>query len=361
MTTFRTMGLPESLTHKLELMGLVTPTPIQLKAIPPALTGNDIIGSAQTGTGKTAAFSIPIISRLLLNPSSAALVMTPTRELAVQVITQIQSMLGKRSKIKSALLIGGEPMPKQFLQIRNSPRIIVGTPGRINDHLRRGTLNLDNTDFLVLDETDRMLDMGFSIQIEEAVKHIKIQHQTLLFSATLSQDIKKIAQKYLKNPISIAVAPTSIAAENIQQSSLKVKDSNKYDKLIDELDNREGSIIVFVKTKYGAERMALKLSNQGHSANAIHGNLRQNKRDRVIMDFRKKKHRILVATDVAARGLDIPHIEHVINYDLPQCPKDYIHRIGRTARAGAKGYAMSFISPGDKSKWSAINTLLKTR
>jgi len=358
MRTFQEMGLPRALTITLQDMQFSEPTPIQAEAIPLALQGKDILGSAQTGTGKTAAFGIPLVARLLSNPHGSALVMTPTRELAAQVISQIKIMLGKKSNIKSALLIGGEPMAKQLQQLKNRPRVIVGTPGRINDHLKRGSLKLGDTDFLVLDETDRMLDMGFTEQIESVIKYMADSRQTLLFSATLPKNIVRIADKYLNDPIRVAVSTTSAPAANIKQDVLRINEAEKYPSLLSQLDKRQGSIIIFVKTKQGTEKMATKLLKDGHSADAIHGDLRQNKRDTVIRAFRNKKYRILVATDVAARGLDIPHIEHVINYDLPQCPEDYIHRIGRTARAGAEGAALNLVTPVDKSKWNAIDLLI---
>lgn len=358
MKTFKEMELPEALMHTLQHMEFNEPTPIQAEAIPIALQGKDILGSAQTGTGKTGAFGIPVVAKLMSSPSGKGLIITPTRELAAQVMKQIQSMLGKRSKIKSALLIGGESMPKQLTQLRKNPRLIVGTPGRINDHLKRESLSLSDVNFLVLDETDRMLDMGFTIQIDEIMKHITSKHQTLLFSATLPKNIVQIAEKYLNDPERVAVSATSEPAANIKQDTMRINDADKYPELLTQLNEREGSVIVFVKTKYGTEKMANKLQKEGHSADAIHGDLRQNKRDRVIAAFRSKKYRILVATDVAARGLDIPHIEHVINYDLPQCAEDYIHRIGRTARAGATGAALNLISPADKKKWHAIDRLL---
>lgn len=361
MVTFKDMALPEALTHTLEHMQFNDPTPIQAEAIPLALQGRDILGSAQTGTGKTGAFGIPLVVHLLSNPHSTALVMTPTRELATQVISQLQIMLGKRSKIKTALLIGGESMPKQFSQLRQHPRLIVGTPGRINDHLQRKSLMLNHADFLVLDETDRMLDMGFAIQIDNIMKYLPSQRQTLLFSATLPKNIVRISEKYLTDPVRISVNAPSSAAVNIKQDMLKVSETEKYPNLLTQLNEREGSVIIFVKTKYGTEKMAKRLVKQGHSADAIHGDLRQNKRDKVIADFRNKKYRILVATDVAARGLDIPHIAHVINYDLPQCAEDYIHRIGRTARAGAQGAALNLVTPADKVKWNAIDRLLNPR
>lgn len=337
------------------------PTPIQSKAIPIALQGRDIIGTAQTGTGKTGAFGIPLVAKILSTPRSSALVMTPTRELATQVMVQLQAMLGENSKAKSALLIGGESMSKQIAQIKKGPSVIVGTPGRINDHLNRGNLMLHATDFLVLDETDRMLDMGFVAQIENVVRYLAPKRQTLLFSATLPKNIIRISEKYLKNPARISVDAVSSPGANIKQETLRLTASDKYSNLVVQLCERQGSVIVFVKTKYGAEKMAKKLSKEGHAAESLHGNLRQNKRDRVINSFRDKKCRILIATDVAARGLDIPHIRHVINYDLPQCAEDYIHRIGRTARAGAAGEAVNLVTPADHKKWSAIVRLLNPK
>lgn len=358
MTTFNDMGLPEGLQHTLKHMKFETPTPIQLEAVPAALKGHDVLGTARTGTGKTGAFGIPLVAHLLNNPQSTALVMTPTRELATQVMTQLRVMLGRRTKIRTALLIGGEPMGKQFSQLNQRPRLVVGTPGRINDHLKRESVNFSQTDFLVLDETDRMLDMGFTSQIELVLGHLAEVRQTLLFSATLPKNIEKMAAKYLNDPVRIAVSPTSSPAANISQETVRISQEDKYARLLEELNGREGSVIVFVKTKYGTEKMAKKLKGADHLADAIHGDLRQSRRDRVIRDFRSKKYRILVATDVAARGLDIPHIEHVINYDLPQAPEDYIHRIGRTARAGAEGAALNFVSPADNGKWAAIDQLL---
>jgi len=361
MITFENMGLPDALASALQSMGFTHPTPIQQAAIPVALAGKDILGAAQTGTGKTAAFGIPLIAKLLSRQKGSALVMTPTRELASQVMQQLQAMLGQASKIKSALLIGGESMGKQYAQLRQRPRIIVGTPGRIHDHLERGSLLLDEANFLVLDEADRMLDMGFTSQIEAVMDYMPEQRQTLLFSATLLPNIMRIANQYLQHPEHIAIQNSSQPVAKIKQDTLHISEADKYTSLISALEARQGSIIIFVKTKYGTEKIATRLAKEGHSADAIHGDLRQQKRDRVITAFRNKKYRILVATDVAARGLDIPHIEHVINYDLPQCAEDYIHRIGRTARAGAEGSALSLITPADRSKWYAIDRLMNPR
>ena len=274
------MELPQQLLETLKAMKFTQPTPIQVEAIPPALDGKDILGSAQTGTGKTAAFGIPLIARLLANPQGSALVMTPTRELATQVLSQLRLMLGKSRNIKTALLIGGDSMSKQIRQIRDRPRIIVGTPGRINDHLDRGILKLKQADFLVLDETDRMLDAGFTVQIEKVMGFLAPKRQTLLFSATVAPNIARIAERYLKDPVRISVSKSSAPAPNIKQDTMRVSDGAKYTSLLDSLNERDGSIIVFVKTKHGTEKMAKRLSKEGHSANAIHGDLKQNKRDR---------------------------------------------------------------------------------
>jgi len=355
---FTSFNLPANLMQSLTRMNFKSPTPIQAQAIPLALAGRDILGSAQTGTGKTGAFSIPLVAKLLEDPKACALVMTPTRELASQVLAAITQMIPVAT-IKTALLIGGESMPKQFKQLQMRPRIVVGTPGRINDHLTRQTLDLRNTRFLVLDETDRMLDMGFGVQIDKILAYMpKENRQTMMFSATLPPSIVKMSTKYMADATRITVGSTTTPAAKIKQEIVNLPENKKYDQLLEELDKREGSVIVFVKTKHGADRMADKLCRDEHRADAIHGDLQQRKRDRVIQNFRDKKNRILVATDVAARGLDIPHIEHVINYDLPQVPEDYIHRIGRTARAGAEGCAVNFVSPSEAGKWKAIQRLI---
>ncbi|TAH34202.1 MAG: DEAD/DEAH box helicase [Alphaproteobacteria bacterium] len=354
---FNGFGLSPKLLQALARLQFTTPTPIQAQTLPLALSGRDILGSAQTGTGKTAAFGIPLIEQLMQRPDAAALIMTPTRELAAQVVESLTQMIPTQD-IRTALLIGGEAMPRQFKQLQARPRIIVGTPGRINDHLARGTLKLGNIRFLVLDETDRMLDMGFGVQIEKIIKNIPEDRQTFMFSATMPDNITKLSAKYLRNPERIAVGSTRTPAANIQQELIHTSDEDKYTKLVEQLEARQGSVIIFVKTKYGTEKLAKRLVKGGQKADAIHGDLQQRRRNRVIQSFRDSEFRILVATDVAARGLDIPHIEHVINYDLPQAPEDYIHRIGRTARAGAEGSAVNFITPADGGKWKAIHKLM---
>lgn len=354
---FSSFGLPAKLMQSLSRMQFQQPTPVQAQAIPLLLAGRDLLASAQTGTGKTGAFGIPIVAKLMDSPVAAALVLTPTRELAAQVMAIMQQLIPV-PEIKTALLIGGEAMPRQFRQLAKHPRLIVGTPGRINDHLQRRSLTLAQLRYLVLDETDRMLDMGFGVQIDRILTHAPTERQTMLFSATLPQGIVRLANNYLKDPVRVSVGSTVTAAPNIKQEELRMADSDKHGQLLQVMASLQGSVIIFVKTKYATERLAERLTKQQYRADAIHGDLRQSRRDRVIQGFRDKKFQVLVATDIAARGLDVPHIETVVNFDLPQCPEDFIHRIGRTARAGASGRAISFITPSEHDKWRAIQRLL---
>ncbi|MBN8828590.1 MAG: DEAD/DEAH box helicase [Sphingobacteriia bacterium] len=354
MNNFQEMGLPKLLSQSLERLKFATPTPIQAQTIPLALQGRDVLGSAQTGTGKTLAFSIPLISKLIENPESSALILMPTREIAQQVEKAIKQLISNQPKTRVALLIGGESIVKQLQILKSRPRIIVGTPGRVIDHIQRKTFPCSNIDFLVLDEMDRMFDMGFSIQIEEIIKNLPKKRQTLMFSATLPTNVASLAQKYLNQPERISIGSVIAPAAKIKQDVIQVSEEKKYDKFLHEINEREGSIIVFVATKIGADRLAEKLQSLNHKAMALHGDLRQNKRERIINSFRHNRFNVLVATDVAARGLDISHIKHVINYDLPNSPEDYIHRIGRTARAGAEGFALCLVSPKDSKKWRVI-------
>ena len=355
---FNKLPIDNKLKNSIKFADFKTPTPIQSKSIPISLMGKDILGTAQTGTGKTLAFTIPMINKLILDKNAMALIICPTRELASQVMQTVLKLNVREIGIGNALLIGGEGMQKQLKKLKKRARIIVGTPGRINDHLKRQSLNLSKVSYLVLDETDRMLDMGFTPQIELILKFIPKQHQTLLFSATLPNNILRISEKYLNNPERIAVGSLSTPIEKIKQETFQITQDKKYHELINQLVERNGSILVFVKTKHGADKIVKRLKYDGHSADAIHGNLRQSKRERVINNFRNGKSRILIATDVAARGLDIPLIQHVINYDLPQVPEDYIHRIGRTGRAGKDGSALTFLTPSDRSMWNSISRLI---
>lgn len=353
----KNFNLSEELIIALEKMNITKPTEIQKQSIPIAMAGSDILASSHTGSGKTLAYLLPVINAFIKNKTTA-LILVPTRELA----TQIYSILSKVTisyKINSVVLIGGEPMPKQFVQLKKkNPKVIIGTPGRIIDHLTRGSLKINRIGITVLDEMDRMLDMGMKEQLEEINKFLPEKRQVLMFSATMPKHIIALSQKYLNNPVRITVGATNKAATEIKQESLHVSDKEKFSELTKQLDNREGSVIIFVKTKRSADQLAKMLRYENHKAEAIHGDLSQRQRERVILSFRKSNHRIMVATDVAARGLDIPHTQHVINYDLPLCPEDYLHRIGRTGRAGAIGHALSFISPDDVARWRAIDRLV---
>ncbi len=358
MEKFDKLGISKEILSNLKFLNLSHPTPVQQKAIRPGFEGKDILAIANTGTGKTAAFGIPIIERLNKNKSYSAIILTPTRELAVQVGKHLRDLMGKSIKIKTAVLIGGDSIKKQIELIKQKPRIFIGTPGRINDHISRKTISLKNINILVLDETDRMLDLGFINQIQKIINFLPINRQTLLFTATLPNNIKKISEKYLNDPLKITVETKENILRNIDHSILNIKQADKYEKLLEELNSRHGSILVFMKTKHSSKRIYLKLQKDGMSVNAIHGNVRQNKRLNILNKFRNQKFTVLIATDIAARGLDIPHIEHVINYDLPQRTEDYIHRIGRTARAGKKGSALSFISESDQKIWKNIHKLI---
>ena len=356
---FSELPIDNKLKNSIRFADFITPTPIQRKSIPISLSGKDILGTAQTGTGKTLAFTIPMINKLLIDKNTMALIVCPTRELATQVMQTVLKLNVREIGIGNALLIGGESMQKQLKKLKKRARIIVGTPGRINDHLKRQSLNLSKVSYLVLDETDRMLDMGFTPQIETILKFIPKQHQTLLFSATLPNNILRISEKYLNNPERIAIGSLSTPIEKIKQETFQITQDKKYHELINQLVERSGSILVFVKTKHGADKIVKRLKYDGHSADAIHGNLRQSKRDRVINNFRNGKIRILIATDVAARGLDIKNLPQVVNFDVPTGPKDYIHRIGRTGRGGEKGQAISLVSADEIKLLNDIEKLLK--
>jgi superfamily II DNA/RNA helicase len=307
---------------------------------------------SKTGSGKTIAFCLPVIAKIANNPDAVGLIMTPTREIAIQVSKVVFSLIEK-GKINIALLIGGEPMPRQFDQLKRNPRLIIGTPGRINDHLARKKLRLENVSITVLDEADRMLDMGFDVQIEEIFKHIPNESQKLMFSATMPKKMQKLSEKYLKNP---AVISTNKSDEERYEELKAVRQEffhlanaiEKYNRLLDEINQRNGTIVIFAKTKSMVDQIANSLQEENHSVDCIHGDLKQTVRAKVISKFRDQKYRILVATDVVARGLDVPHVEHVINFDMPMAFEEYIHRIGRTNRqSGLEGSILNFITQND--------------
>ena len=358
MNNFEAFALPKTLQKSLEKLTLKKPTEVQVKTIPSALDGKDVIVSAPTGTGKTLAFSIPAITNIINNENYHALIITPTRELANQIHNIIKSLLSHNHNIKAALLIGGMPMEKQFNSLKQNPAIIIGTPGRINDHLSRKTLKLSNTKLVVLDEMDRMLDMGFSVQIDQIFEFIKPEKQVLMLSATIPPAIRKLSQKYLKEPEKVTIDAAEIVNTDIKQEFIHIDSSEKFPRLLEELTKREGTIIIFVKTRRNTEDLAKKLVKQSFKAKAIHGGLRQHQRDKILRLFREEKYNIVIATDVAARGIDVPHIKHVINYNLPTNPEDYVHRVGRTGRAGQEGYALCFISSNEKKEWFYLDNFL---
>jgi superfamily II DNA/RNA helicase len=365
----RRFNLPDEIIAALEGINITTPTEIQEKTIPIALDGKDVLASSQTGSGKTFAFLLPIIHSILkieeqqktgeknFKTEPLALILVPTRELATQVRDTLMK-LTKKVRLTSALLIGGEPMHKQRLQLSHNTKIIIGTPGRIIDHLERKNLSLSKVKTLVLDEMDRMLNMGMKEQLEEISKDLPKEKQVLMFSATMPPYIIDLSRKYMANPERISVGSTTQVSDKISQETLHIEEHLKFSELIKQISARQGSIIIFVKTKRGADKLARMLTSEDHKSESLHGDLSQNRRDRVILSFRRSNYRILVATDVAARGLDIPHTEHVINYDLPMCAEDYLHRIGRTGRAGATGNALSFVSNEDRIRWKAIDRLI---
>lgn len=353
---FNEMNLPIEILGNLTRMGILIPTEIQKQSIPKALQGLDILASSQTGSGKTLAYLLPAITKIL-QERAKILVLVPTRELAVQVCMALNKTAG-RIKISGAAIIGGEPFGKQVSKLMTKPDVIVATPGRLIDHLTRKTLNLSDFRYLVLDEMDRMLDMGMKEQIDQINKYLPASRQVLMFSATMPNHIVEASHKYLNNPHKITIGRVNKAAPEIDQQFIEIKEELKYIELDNQLSSQEGTVIVFVKTKRGADKLARNLKSNGHKAEAIHGDLNQGKRTKVLDAFRKEKTRILVATDVAARGLDVDHIKYVFNYDLPSCPEDYLHRIGRTGRAGAKGFAISFVSGADIMRKKAIDRLI---
>ncbi len=354
---FETLTLPQPLSKALQSMNFVEATPIQAQAIPPALEGKDLIGCAQTGTGKTGAFGIPLVLKLIQDPDATALILLPTRELAAQVCAVLQQLTQFLPSLTTIALTGGTSLIPQINQLfRSRYRIFVATPGRLIDHLRRGSVSLAKTRILVLDEADRMLDMGFAPQLETIMMRVPVERQSLLFSATLPDQIQKMASQFLRNPVRIQVGSAS-AAPKIEQQVLEISPRDKNDALLDEINARQGTVLVFTRTKRRTEQVARFLSSYGVSVAQIHGDRTQGQRNKALLGFREERYRVLVATDVAARGLDVDHIAHVINYDLPMSPEDYVHRVGRTGRNGREGKAVSFVTNEDYEMWNAIQDL----
>jgi ATP-dependent RNA helicase RhlE len=343
MHSFADFELDALLKNNLNIMKFTDPSPIQDQAIPHGIAGKDIVGIANTGTGKTAAFALPMLHRLITEPNSKALIMAPTRELAEQIEQQCRK-IGKGSGLHGALLIGGTSMGPQLGDLRANPRIVIGTPGRIKDHLERGSLNLDNCNIVVLDEVDRMLDMGFVNDITEILSHTNAHRQSFYFSATLDYKVRSIIENFSNDPVYISIK-TGETSENVDQNIVNYfGNDSKINKLHDILIKDDTvKTIVFDDTQRSVEKLSNELASRGFMADSIHGGKSQAQRQRVLKRFKNSEVTVLVATDVAARGLDVPDITHVINYSLPQSYDDYVHRIGRTGRAGKVGYALTFV------------------
>ncbi|WP_213773403.1 DEAD/DEAH box helicase [Bradyrhizobium sp. dw_78] len=354
MTSFQDFGLADPISRALQEENYVTPTPIQAQTIPLALAGRDVVGIAQTGTGKTASFAIPILNRILENrikpqpKNCRVLVLSPTRELSGQILDSFNAY-GRHMRLSSALAIGGVPMGRQVRALMQGVEVLVATPGRLLDLVQGNGLKLGQVEFLVLDEADRMLDMGFINDIRKIVAKLPVRRQTLFFSATMPKDIAELAEAMLRDPAHVAVTPVSSTVERINQRIIQVDHASKPAFLAQLLKQEPvDRALVFTRTKHGADKVVKSLEKAGIRADAIHGNKSQNHRERVLAAFRSGQIRTLVATDIAARGIDVDGISHVVNFDLPNVPETYVHRIGRTARAGAEGTAISLVAGGEE-------------
>ncbi|MCG9792444.1 DEAD/DEAH box helicase [Flavobacterium algicola] len=364
--SFQSLGLSAALLKAISKKGYTTPSPIQQKAIPPVLQGKDVLASAQTGTGKTAGFTLPLLHLLSENPKEKfrpirALILTPTRELAAQVYANVQEY-SEFLDIRSAVIFGGVNQKPQAATIRQGVDILVATPGRLLDLEKQGLLSLKRVEIFVLDEADRMLDMGFLRDIERVIKMMPTKRQNLMFSATFSKDIKKLAVGILQNPIQVEATPENTTVDAIEQKVYRVAKDLKADlmiKLISEGNWKQ--VLVFTRTKHGANNLCEKLAKAGITGAAIHGNKSQGARTKALSGFKDGSLRVLVATDIAARGLDIPLLPHVINYEIPNIPEDYVHRIGRTGRAGASGEALSLVSSDEMTFLRDIEKLIELK
>jgi ATP-dependent RNA helicase RhlE len=361
--SFNAFDLHASLLRAVADSGYTNPTPIQSEAIPPALEGRDVLGCAMTGSGKTAAFVLPILQRLMDKPRGAtrALVLTPTRELAAQVQSQLE-MLGAHTPIRSAAVFGGVGMPAQTKAFQSGVDVIVATPGRLLDHFQHPYARLSQLEVLVFDEADRMLDMGFLPDIKRVLKHIPKPKQTLFFSATMPPEIAKLAKDLLHNPVTLNAERQAMPASGVTQSVYPVPQDAKPALLLELLHRQEiGNVIVFTRTKHRANKVAKYLMARGVNAERIHGDRSQNQRTEALEGFKSGKYRVLVATDIAARGIDVEALEHVVNFDVPAVPEDYIHRVGRTARAQRTGEALTFVSSDEEPQLRDIEKAIKTR
>ena len=361
---FEELGLHERLVHSVATCGFDVPTPIQKAAVPPALEGRDVLASAPTGTGKTAAFLLPVLQRMLSGRerrNARALILTPTRELAGQVEEQLRR-LATRSGLRGAIIVGGVAMGPQVRQLRTGVDVIVATPGRLLDHLQQGNVRLGDVEVLVLDEADRMLDMGFLPAIRQVLAEVPEERQTLLFSATLPRPIVELARTLLRNPARVDLQPTTSAAAGIRQAAYPIAHEDKAGLLLHLLQgDAVGNALVFTRTKHRANRLARTLEQRGVPCAAIHGNRTQAQRTQALQGFRTGRFRVLVATDVASRGIDVEKLSHVVNFDVPQSAEDYVHRIGRTARAQATGDAWTFVSRAEEGEMRDIERVLGRR
>ncbi len=359
--TFQSLGLTDALLRDLAAAGYKEPTPIQAQAIPACLEGRDVLGCAQTGTGKTAAFVIPMVERLAKLPSGTprGLILAPTRELAFQIQRTVQQ-LGRSRRVSATTVVGGEDMSAQVRGLRQHPTIVVATPGRLLDHMWNGTINLAGFTIVVLDEADRMLDMGFAPQLNQILEALNEERQTLLFSATMPADLTALARAGLKNPVQVMADRPATAAHRVTQTVHHTSHGEKTSLLLRILAEPGDSVLVFTRTKHGADRLGRFLEKEGHRVAVLHGDRRLSQRRTALEGFRRGTYRVLVATDIAARGIDVANIGHVINYDLPNTPEDYVHRIGRTGRMKATGRATSFVTAEDHYQFRAIEKLLGT-
>ena len=366
-TTFEGLGLAAPLLKALATEGYTTPTPIQMQAIPHVMQGRDVQGIAQTGTGKTAAFALPIIHRLMAEKHAAkprgcrVLVLSPTRELASQIVESFRAY-GRNTGLRTALIFGGVPKARQSRAMAPGVDVLVATPGRLLDHMQDRAVDLSGVEVLVLDEADHMLDLGFIVPIRKIVSTIPQKRQTLFFSATMPKEISTLAGQMLRDPVHVAVNPVATTAERVDQSVIFVDTARKRQVLAELLKNTKMTrTLVFTRTKHGADRVTQHLEAVGQPAAAIHGNKSQPQREKALAAFKEGRVKVLVATDIAARGIDVDGVTHVVNFDLPNVPEAYVHRIGRTARAGHAGVAISFCDGSERAFLRGIEKLIRTR
>lgn len=359
VSRFQDMTLSPVLLAALEKMKISKPTEVQAQAIPAGMDGSDLIAVAQTGSGKTLAFALPVLTGLQKNPAARALILAPSREMAQQIL-KVFNELCAEAPLTNALVIGGIPSAKQISALKKNPRLIVGTPGRINDHLVGNKLLLQNVEYVVIDEADRMLDMGFSPQLKNIQNTLRGQKQTLMFSASFNSAIESIAQLFMNSTaLIIRSAQAEEPVSSLKQRVLFIDKFKKNDRLLDELNATKGGVIVFCGNQGSCERMGQYLKEYGYDTDLIHGGLSQGHRNRVVRNFREGTIRVLVATDLLARGIDVPHVDHVINFDLPFQAEDFLHRIGRTARAGRSGSALTFVTSADAKMYQKIKPYLQ--